>query len=164
MEKHYTASIITVSDKGFNKLRDDLSGKEIKKILLDKGYSIDSYTIVPDEKDAIKIALLDAVKLNSNLILTTGGTGFSTRDVTPEATEDILDKKAIGISEAILFYSLSNTPRAMLSRGVAGIKNSSLIINLPGSPKAVNECLSYIIDTLKHGIDILTGNAAECAR
>ena len=103
-------------------------------------------------------------ELGVNLILTTGGTGFSERDVTPEATRRVLDKLAPGISEAIRYYSLNITKRAMLSRGISGIRNKTLIINLPGSPKAVRESLEYILDSLDHGLEILTGKSSECAR
>ncbi len=99
-----------------------------------------------------------------HLILTTGGTGFSPRDNTPEATLSVIDKQAPGISEAIRYYSLQKTDRAMLSRGISGIRNSSLIINLPGSPKAVKECLNFIVTTLSHGLDILNQHDSDCAR
>ena len=102
--------------------------------------------------------------LNVNLILTTGGTGFSMRDVTPEATKAILEREALGICEAIRYYSLQITKRAMLSRAVSGIRKQTLIVNLPGSPKACQEALDFVLDEIKHGIDILLGEARECAR
>lgn len=100
----------------------------------------------------------------ADLILTTGGTGFAKRDVTPEATLEIVDKIVPGIPEAIRAYSMSITKRAMLSRAAAGIRKSTLIINMPGSPKAVDESLSFIIDSLSHGLEILVGSASDCAR
>lgn len=100
----------------------------------------------------------------AELILTTGGTGFSPRDITPEATEDIIDRRVPGIPEAMRAYSMTITKRAMLSRSTAGIRKKTLIINLPGSPKAVKESLEYIIDALRHGIEIMTGEAGNCAR
>ena len=108
--------------------------------------------------------MYEADKLNVNLILTTGGTGFSKRDVTPEATLKVITREASGIAEAIRYYSLQSTPRAMLSRAVSGIRGETLIINLPGSPKAVKEALGFIMQTVNHGLEILLGRASECAR
>ncbi len=105
-----------------------------------------------------------ADNLGVDLILTTGGTGFSKRDVTPEATKDVIEKEALGIPEAIRSYSMTITKRAMLSRATAGIRKDTLIVNMPGSPKACREVMDYILDDLKHGIDILKGDARECAR
>ncbi len=119
--------------------------------------------MLPDEAVALcneMIYMVDTLKVD--LILTTGGTGFSKRDVTPEATLKVIDKQAPGISEAIRYNSLQITPKAMLSRGVSGIRGSTLIINLPGSPKAVKESLSFIIDPLYHGLQILVGDTSEC--
>ena len=102
--------------------------------------------------------------LNVNLLLTTGGTGFSKRDITPEATKSVIEREALGIVEAIRFYSLQITKRAMLSRATSGIRQNTLIINLPGSPKACKEALDFVLDDVKHGIEILLGEAKECAR
>lgn len=161
----FRVGIITASDKGSKGEREDLSGKVIAEILKEKGYIIERYTILPDDMDELSkemIYMSDELKLD--LILTTGGTGFSKRDVTPEATIKVCDRMAPGISEAIRYYSLSITPRAMLSRAVSGIRKDTLIINLPGSPKAVREALEYIIDSVYHGLEILTGRTGECAR
>lgn len=163
-QKLYTAAVITVSDKGYKGEREDVSGNVIKDLLTKNGFEIVSYNIVPDEKDMICEALVSECNKKANLVLTTGGTGFSKRDVTPEATVDVVKKRAEGISQAIIFNALKKTDRAMLGRGIAGIRGDSLIVNLPGSPKACEEDLSYILPALKHGIDILTGEATECAK
>lgn len=161
----FKVGIITSSDKGYEKERADISGKVIKEIVEDVGYEVVRYIILPDEKEMLydeMVYLSD--ELGVDLILTTGGTGFSERDVTPEATREAVEKLAPGISEAIRYYSLNITKRAMLSRAISGIRNKTLIINLPGSPKAVKESLMYIIDSLHHGLEILTGKSSECAR
>ena len=161
----FKVGIIVSSDKGYEGTREDKSGELIKEIVESKNYSVERKVIVPDEEDKLMeeiIYMADELKLD--LVLTTGGTGFSPRDVTPEATTKVCDRMANGISEAIRSYSLSITPRAMLSRGVSGIRKETLIINLPGSPKAVKESLDYIIDSITHGLEILTGKAYDCAR
>lgn len=161
----FKVGIITASDKGAIGEREDLSGQIIKKIVELKGYKAEKTIILPDEEEAIKKEMIYmADELKVNLILTTGGTGFSKRDVTPEATQKVCDRMANGIAEAIRYYSLSITPRAMLSRAVSGIRGDTLIVNLPGSPKAVEESLSYAIDSIHHGLEILTGQTGECAR
>lgn len=161
----FKVGIITCSDKGFKGEREDISGKVIRDILEEAGYSIEKYIIVPDEREKIKEELiLMSDSLGLDLILTTGGTGFSPRDITPEATLEVIDRNANGIAEAIRSYSLSITKRAMLSRAVSGIRGSTLIVNMPGSPKAVKEALDYILETLHHGLEILTEKAHECAR
>lgn len=161
----FSVGIITASDKGSKGLRDDKSGKMIKQILSHYNFQINKYIVLPDEINELETELLYMCDtLNLNLVLTTGGTGFSKRDVTPEATKRVITKEVPGISEAMRFNSLKITPRAMLSRGISGIRNNTLIINLPGSPKAVEECLEYIIDTLIHGLEILLDLTNECAR
>ncbi len=159
----YNVSIITMSDKASVGDRVDLSGKEIERIVLENNFNVLSYDVISDDKAEI-IETLNKYVNKTDLILTTGGTGFSPRDNTPEATLEVIEKRCDGISNAILNYSMTITKRAMLSRAVSGIKGKTLIVNLPGSPKAVNESLEYIIDTLIHGLDILTSNASECAR
>lgn len=159
----YTVGVVTVSDKGFRKERDDLSGKKIMELLPREQYKVISYQIVPDEQKQIEEELLRLSDIcGCQLILTTGGTGFSVRDVTPEATLSVSHRNAPGIAEAIRAYSMTITPRAMLSRGVSVIRNRTLIINLPGSTKAVEESLVYLLPTLEHGLDILLGLTAEC--
>ncbi len=164
MEK-WEAGIITSSDKGFAGERKDKSGKVIREILEGAGYRVSAQTVLPDEKEVLcKELIRMADELRLHLILTTGGTGFSHRDVTPEATKAVIEKECPGIAEAIRNYSLSITPNAMLSRGVSGIRGRTLIINLPGSPKAVQESLEYILKPLLHGMEVMTGEASECAR
>ena len=161
----FKVGIITCSDKGFKREREDISGSVIKDILEEAGYSVERYIIVPDEKMEIKeelILMSDSLKLD--LILTTGGTGFSPRDITPEATLEVMDRNANGIAEAIRSYSLGITKRAMLSRAVSVIRGKTLIVNMPGSPKAVKEALDYILETLHHGLEILTDTTHDCAR
>lgn len=161
----FKVGIIVSSDKGYQGSRQDKSGLLIKEILEAKSYSVERKVIVPDEEDKlIEEMIYMTDQLGLDLILTTGGTGFSPRDVTPEATIKVCDRMANGISEAIRAYSLTITPRAMLSRAVSGIRKETLIINLPGSPKAVEESLSYIIDSVSHGLEILKGKANDCAR
>lgn len=157
--------ILTISDKGSIGEREDLSGKVIEEVVKKINGEVEYYQIIPDEKDIIQEELIKAVdKLHLDLILTTGGTGLGKRDVTPEATLAIIEKEVLGISEIIRSESFKKTNRAILSRGVAGIRKESLIINLPGSPKGVRESLEIVLDALPHGIEILKGQAAECGR
>ena len=129
------------------------------------GYEVVSMDILPDDRQMLSERMKEIADSNAaELILTTGGTGFSPRDIMPEATEDIVDRRVPGIPEAMRAYSMTITKRAMLSRATAGIRKKTLIINLPGSPKAVKESLEYIIDALGHGIEIMTGEAGNCAR
>lgn len=161
----FTVGIVTLSDKGAAGNREDLSGVKIKEMLPDDLYQVLSYRILPDEQKEIEQELVRlSDELHCDLVLTTGGTGFSTRDVTPEATMQVAERNAPGIAEAIRAYSMTITRRAMLSRGVSVIRGKTLIINLPGSPKAVEESLVYILDTLTHGLNILLGREGECAR
>lgn len=161
----FKVGIITSSDKGSTGEREDLSGPVIAELVRSKGYEVISQVIVPDEKEELISAMINmADELKVDLILTTGGTGFSKRDVTPEATKSICERDANGIAEAIRYYSLSITPRAMLSRAVSGIRGDTLIINLPGSPKAVKEALDYALDSIHHGLEILTNKTSDCAR
>ena len=158
-------AIITSSDMGFQGKREDLSGPAIKEILEREGYEVISMDILPDDQVMLAGKLQEiADSEKAELILTTGGTGFSERDVTPEATEEVIERKVPGIPEAIRAYSMTITKRAMLSRATAGIRGKTLIVNLPGSPKAVRESLEYIIDALAHGLEILSGEARDCAR
>lgn len=161
----YRVGIITSSDKGAAGEREDLSGPAIRELLPEAQYEVVSYCVLPDDKEQLMqemVRLCD--EAGCHLVLTTGGTGFSRRDVTPEATIEVADRMAPGIAEAIRAYSMTITKRAMLSRAVSAIRGNTLIINLPGSPKAVKETLAYLMDTLPHGLDILLGDASECAR
>ena len=157
------AAIIISSDKGFSGEREDLSGKKCEEILTAANYKIVDKKILPDEKDQLVKQMKYYCDLGVGLIVTTGGTGFSVRDVTPEATIEVCDRMAVGIAEAMRSKSLEITPRAMLSRATAGICKRSLIVNLPGSVKAVDECLNFVVPTLKHGIEILRGETGECS-
>lgn len=158
-------AIITVSDKGSQGQREDLSGKTIEKVLEKIEAKVVWYTIVPDEVGLIKSALIEAIEMHqADLVLTTGGTGLGKRDVTPDATKTVIEKVVPGISEIIRIESFKKSPHALLSRAIAGIRGNSLIINLPGSPKGVRESLSVILEALPHGIAILQGEATECGK
>ncbi len=164
-DRPYRVAVITLSDKGFKGEREDLSGPAICSIMEEKGYDIVETLLLPDVQSRIEkelIRLADGRQVD--LILTTGGTGFSKRDVTPEATMAVATKNAPGIAEAIRANSMLITKRAMLSRGASVIRNNTLIINLPGSTKAVKESLEVIISELDHGLGILRGSASECGR
>ncbi len=160
----YTAGIITVSDKGSRGERADTSSAEIRKILENVSVSVVCYDIVPDERGMIAekiIQYADDRKLD--LILTTGGTGVSPRDVTPEATFDVIDREIPGIGEYMRAKSAEITPHAIISRAVAGVRKSSLIINLPGSPRGARENLSFVLPALKHAVEKIKGDSSECA-
>lgn len=159
------AAIITSSDSGYAGEREDKSGPLIREILEANGYEVVHSILLPDERKLLaeEMARIADEGL-AELVLTTGGTGFSPRDCMPEATMDIAERMVPGIPEAMRAYSMTITPRAMLSRAAAGIRKSTLIINLPGSPKAVRESLEYILPALGHGLEILTGRASDCAR
>lgn len=158
-------AIITSSDTGYRGEREDLSGPVIREIAEEAGYDTVLMEVLPDDREMLSKRMAEIADSGAaELILTTGGTGFSQRDVMPEATEDIIERRVPGIPEAMRAYSMTITKRAMLSRATAGIRKGTLIINLPGSPKAVRESLEYIIDALGHGIEILTGEASNCAR
>lgn len=160
----FKTGILIMSDKGSRGEREDLSGPQIQAMLGEQ-FSIDYYEILPDEQELIQeklVYLCDERRLN--LILTSGGTGFSRRDVTPDATLAVLEKVTPGIPEAIRYYGLQNTPKAMLSRAVAGIRGDTMIINLPGSIKGVRESLEAILPSLAHGLEIIAGSAAECGQ
>ncbi len=159
------AAVITSSDSGYAGEREDRSGPLIRGILEANGYEVVYSTVLPDEREILaKEMARIADEGLAELILTTGGTGFSPRDCMPEATMDVAERAVPGIPEAMRAYSMTITPRAMLSRAAAGIRKSTLIINLPGSPKAVRESLEYILPALEHGLEILTGRASDCAR
>ena len=158
-------AVITSSDKGYRGEREDLSGPAAKEIVEAAGSVVVSMDVLPDDRGLLSARMAEIADQGlAELILTTGGTGFSQRDVTPEATEDVIERRVPGIPEAMRAFSLTITKRAMLSRATAGIRKRTLIINLPGSPKAVRESLGVIIDSLGHGIEILTGETGECGR
>ena len=164
-DRPFTAAWITLSDKGAEGLREDESGPLIGRILTENGYDVVETILIPDDEDILKKELTRlADQRQVNLVMTTGGTGFSPRDITPEATEAVCERMTPGISEAIRAYSMTKTPRAMLSRATSGIRGKTLIINLPGSPKAVRESMEFMMSSLKHGLEILNGRTSDCAR
>jgi len=161
----YRCGIITVSDKGAAGEREDKSGLVIDEKLRAAGHKVEAHEIIPDDRGIIAERLrYFADTLGLQMVLTTGGTGFSARDVTPEATKAVIEREAPGVCEAIRAHSLTITDRAMLSRAVCGIRGNSVILNLPGSPKAVAESLDYALDALTHGLEVLTGSVSDCAR
>lgn len=159
----YRVGIVTASDRCAAGERQDESGRVLAELLPEERYTTVSYTVLPDEKAALTqefIRLCD--EMHCDLVLTTGGTGFSPRDITPEATQAVAERQACGIAEAIRLHSLEKTPRAMLSRGTAVLRGSTLIVNLPGSVKAVRECMEILIPTVEHGLDVLRGQVNDC--
>ncbi len=165
VEDILTAGILTVSDKGSKGERPDESGPLLKALLKEAGFEVLEEKIVSDDKEEIKKALINWADIRPlDLILTSGGTGFSPRDNTPEATLEAAEKLVPGLCEAMRYKSLEKTPHAMLSRSVAGIRKKSLLINLPGSPRAAKENLEVILPALNHGLKIIQGKTGECAR
>ena len=160
----YKTGILVMSDKGSRGEREDRSGKKIQE-MLGSEFTVDFYDMIPDEKTVI-IQRLHRLcdEMGLDLVLTSGGTGLSPRDVTPEACMEVIEKPVPGISEVIRSFGMQKTPKAMLSRGVAGIRGKTLIINLPGSVKGVRESLEVILPVLPHGLDTLRGNTSECGQ
>lgn len=161
----FTAAVITLSDKGAAGKREDKSGPRIQKLLKTAGYQVKEALLLPDGREPLKHQLIRlADQRQIHVVFTTGGTGFAERDVTPEVTEAVCERMANGIAEGIRSYSMKITPRAMFSRGVSGIRGKTLIVNLPGSPRAVEEALEFLLPELSHGLGILRGSEGECAR
>jgi molybdopterin adenylyltransferase len=159
----FTIGILTISDKGSRGERQDKSGEVIREVVSGMDVSIANYDMVPDEKNLIIEKLVNwADDDNLDVVITTGGTGLTPRDVTPEATLAVVDKIVPGFAEAMRAESLKKTPHAMLSRSIAGTRGKCLIVNLPGSPKAVRECLEVILPALPHAVETLKGQAGEC--
>ncbi len=158
-----TGGVITISDKGSRGEREDTSGREVMRLLGDLGIRIDCYIVIPDEEEVIRGKIRDFTDTKGlDLVVTTGGTGVSPRDVTPEATLEVLDKELPGMAEAMRRESLKKTPHAMISRAVAGIRGQSLIINLPGSPRGARENLSVVLPALRHAIEKIKGDQSDC--
>ncbi len=156
--------ILTVSDKGARGEREDKSGPAIREMIEAAGGEVVRTRVVPDEPGDIRAALIAWADEGLDLVLTTGGTGFSPRDITPEATKGVIERETPGLAEAMRRAGAEKTPTAILSRAVAGIRGATLIVNLPGSEKAVRESLAAILPALPHGLDILKGAASECGR
>ena len=158
----FNVGILTISDKGAQGQRHDRSGEVIRESLSQLGSHIIKYGIVPDEHEVIAGKLAEwADEGGVDVILTTGGTGLGQRDVTPEATLSVIDKSVPGFAEAMRVKSLEKTPMAMLSRAIAGVRGKCLIINLPGSPKAVQECLEVVLPAIPHAVEIIKGEVTE---
>ena len=155
-EKKYSAAVITISTKGAKGERVDTSGPNLVKMLELDGYDVKYVNIIPDDRELIKKELLKASDEGINLILTTGGTGFSESDITPEATKDVIERLTPGIPEMMRVLNYKNTDKSCLSRSVAGIRNKSLIINLPGSKNAAKENFEVVMQPIKHGLEVLT--------
>ena len=161
----FKVAILTISDRGSKGEREDSSGPLIQEMVKDLPAEVVLYEIIPDEKEKIVEALKkSADRLRADLILTTGGTGLSPRDVTPDATLEVIEKEVPGFSEAMRAESLKKTPHAMISRAITGIRGSSLIVNLPGSPKSVRENLGVILPALPHALSKLKGDPSECGQ
>ena len=160
----YTAAVITVSDKGYLGQREDTSGPNLCRILQERGFCVDYTALVPDDREKIKAELRKcADELGIALVLTTGGTGFSPRDITPEATMEVVERLTPGIPEAMRAESMRITPKGCLSRSAAGIRGRTLMINLPGSKKASEENILAVIEPVKHGLEMLQGEgSANC--
>ena len=158
----FSAAVLTVSDRSARGERPDESGPAAAAMLAAAGYQVAAQSVVQDERGEIEAALTALSDSGTALIVTTGGTGFSPRDVTPEATAAVCQRMVPGIPEAMRLASLAVTPRAMLSRAVAGIRDRTLIVNLPGSPKAVRENLEAVLPALRHGLEVLRGASTDC--
>ncbi len=160
----FRVGILTVSDKGAAGEREDLSGDEVERLVGEQGWEVARRDVVPDDPESIKLKLIEYSDLEAlDLVLTTGGTGLSPRDVTPEVSRELFTREAPGFAEAMRAASLSVTPHAMLSRAASGIRGCTLIVNLPGSPRAARENLQVILPALPHGLEKLSGSPTECA-
>jgi molybdopterin adenylyltransferase len=161
--KRFRAAVVTVSDKGAAGEREDKSGVVVREALREAGIEVVHARIVPDELEELKALLAEMCDAGLNLVVTTGGTGVSPRDVTPEATAAVIEREVPGMAEAMRAASLKVTPHAMISRAICGLKGCTLIINLPGSPKGALECLEVVMPTVPHALEVAAGEASECA-
>jgi molybdenum cofactor synthesis domain-containing protein len=160
---HFRAAVLTVSDKGSRGEREDQSGSLLAELIKDLGGTVVERRIVPDEREQIASTLKELARI-ADLVISTGGTGIGPRDVTPEATRSVIERELPGISEAMRMKSLEVAPTAMLSRAVAGTLGCALVINFPGSPKAVRECFAFIKSALPHAMELLRGSGGECGK
>ncbi len=159
----FSFAVLTLSDKGARGEREDTSGPYVQNRLLEEGFISRYYAVIPDQKEVIVAKLIELVDvMGITLIVTTGGTGLSPTDVTPEAMSEVIEKEVVGMAEAMRAASLLKTPRAMLSRGKVGIRGTSLIINLPGSLKAAKENLEVVVPVLVHGLEKIAGSTSDC--
>ncbi len=159
----FRAAVVTLSDKGARGEREDLSGKECVRMLEGIGIPVVTTRIIPDERSEIEQALIALADADLDLVVTTGGTGVSPRDVTPDATLAVIDRELPGMAEAMRQASLAVTPYAMISRAVAGLRGRTLIVNLPGSPKGVRENLAVVLPALRHALEKIRGDLRDCA-
>ncbi len=158
------AGVLTISDKGSRNERKDESGPVVSELLLSIGAKVENYEIIPDEKDVIELKLIEySDKMSLDIIVTTGGTGVSPRDLTPDATLAVLDREIPGFAEAMRMESFKKTPHALISRAVAGVRGNTLIINLPGSPKGAKENLEILLKSIPHTVSKLQGDPTDCA-
>jgi molybdopterin adenylyltransferase len=162
-KKRFRAAVVTVSDKGAAGEREDKSGAVVREALQEAGIEVVRTRIVPDELEELKALLGELCDSGLNLVVTTGGTGLSPRDVTPEATAAVVEREVPGMAEAMRAASLKITPHAMISRATCGLKGGTLIINLPGSPSGARECLDVVMPAVPHALEVAAGEASECA-
>lgn len=161
----FSGGVLTISDKGSRGERKDESGPEVIRLLRTVSVDVTAYEVIPDERDVIREKLIEfADDKGLDLVVTTGGTGVSPRDLTPDATRDVIEKELPGMAEAMRSESLAKTPHAMISRAIAGIRKGTLIINLPGSPKGARENLTVVLPALRHAIEKIKGDESDCAR
>ncbi len=164
MDRVLRAGIITVSDRAARGEREDASGPALRALLEREGIAVEAVRVLPDDRGQIAAEILCmADELELDLVLTTGGTGVGPRDVTPEATADVLERALPGIAETMRARSLEVTPRAMLSRAAAGVRARSLVVNLPGSPRGACECLGFVLPVMRHAVELIRGEVADCA-
>lgn len=162
-DRKHGAAVVTVSDKGSAGEREDKSGRVVREMLESAGIEVTRAELIPDDLPALTGLLDELCGKGFNLIVTTGGTGLSPRDVTPEATLAVIDRQVPGMAEAMRAESLKVTPHAMISRAVCGLAGQTLIINLPGSPRGARECLEVVLPAVPHALEVASGSASECA-